>query len=164
VRCAATAGKQHSRSRREHTEEVQALFKARRDEESPYERKTLSKKLWKALRKQRRQRAEEDIDALTRPGGGLGKLRQTMQKRVGTKRVTGIRDNDGHMHTDPETMSEVFALFYKDLYRELGGASYINFSGAASQTAPVIVEEVKQSRGMLKDTERGQRTDSSRKC
>ena len=155
VRCAAPAGMQHSRPRREHSEEVQALFNARRDEENPDQRKILSKKLWKALRKQRRQRAEEDIDALTRLGGGLGKLRQTMQKRVGTKRVTGIRDNDGHMHTDPETMSEVFALFYEDLYRELGGASYTTFSGAASQTAPVTVEEVKQSLGMLKNNRTG---------
>ena len=95
VEAAATTAAHIPRSKKKpHNEEVQKLFDERRQEIDPVLRKSLSKAIWKALRRQRRQRADEEFEVLANKGSGLNKLRQALQKRAGIARTIGMRDKD----------------------------------------------------------------------
>jgi hypothetical protein len=123
----------------------------------------LSKQLWKALRRQRRQRIEEDIDRLAQEGGGLKKLKGLMQKQSGTQRIARIKDKDGELQLDPDHIAEVFAYFYEDLYREMEGHNEIpvqHHSGAV----PVTTDEVEQALKPLKHGKMEPRTDLWQRC
>ena len=99
-----------------HSDEVQNLFRDRRNEQDPDVRKDLSKKLWKALRQQRRRRHQDRLDTLVQEGAGVRKLLNIRTKQSGTSRINKVRDKDGALQTDPESICEVFAKFYSDLY------------------------------------------------
>jgi hypothetical protein len=118
VEAATSSAAQCTRTRREHNEEVKALFERRRQEPDPLERKMLSKQLWKALRRQRRQRTDEEIRHVAERGAGLNKLRRTLQQQAGRDRITQVRDDDGTLHKDPGSVCEVFAKFYEELYKD----------------------------------------------
>ena len=110
-------------SKREHSTDIKLLFAARRAENDAALRKELSMKLWKALRKQRRQRQEDCLDDLTRRGAGARELGKTWARQNGVDRISTMRDNQGALQTDPDSICEVFAQFYEDLYKEHQGGS-----------------------------------------
>ena len=103
-------------------------------------RKQLSKQLWKALRRQRRQRIEENIDNLAWTGAGRNKMKQLLKKQSGGQRISQIRDKDGELQHDPCDIAEVFAQFYQDLYKEIGGRNDTSVQRPAEAT-PVTSEE-----------------------
>ena len=105
-----------SRPRRQHSTEVQDLFRTRRDEVDPRLRKDLSKKLWKALRRQRRQKQADDIEALTNAGAGARRLQRTQVRHSGVERTHSIRGSDDEVKSDQASILEVFAKFYENLY------------------------------------------------
>jgi hypothetical protein len=125
VEAATSTAAQRPRPRCEHNAEVQALFEQRRDEDDPERRKQISKQLWKALRRQRRQRVEEDIDDLARTGAGRKKMKLLLQKQSGVQQISKILNKDGELQHDPSDMAEVFAQFYEYLYKELGGRNVV---------------------------------------
>ena len=98
-------------SKQKHCKEVEDLFEAKRQALDEPLRKELSKDLWRALRRQRRNRAQEQLDALARDGAGLKRLRSFQQQEKGRKRITGVLDRNGNSKTDPDDMCEVFAQF-----------------------------------------------------
>jgi hypothetical protein len=61
---------------------------------------------------------QDGLDALVKAGAGPKKLQSFQAGQAGTERVNRIRDSGGILHTDPDTICEVLALFYEDLYRE----------------------------------------------
>jgi hypothetical protein len=79
----------------------------------------LSKKLWRALRRQRRAKQEQELERLLVSGGGLSALRRLEQKHKGEERILNIRASDGALHHDQACIGEVFALFYESLYKVL---------------------------------------------
>ena len=112
--CTASMGSK----RLQHSEAIVDLFAARRHETDPILRKQLSNKLWKALRLQRRQRTQDEMDKLTAEGAGINKLRRLQQRGAGCERTTGMRDGTGTLKSDPSYIFEVIAQFYEDLYKE----------------------------------------------
>ena len=76
-------GTSTSSSKREHSREVAELSEDRRNANDPDVRKDLSKQLWKALRRQRRQRHDEELTQLAEAGAGMAKLRRQQAKRTG---------------------------------------------------------------------------------
>ena len=151
---AIASAAQRPRPRRKHADEVKALFDQRRNESDTECRKGLSKRLWKALRRQRRLRADDDIDALARKGGGLGKLKQMTNKQAGIQRITAIRDKEGELHRDPDDIAEVFAQFYEDLYKELARGGEVKMPSSA-KPSPVTIPEVEQALRALKNGKTG---------
>lgn len=67
---------------------------------------------------QPRSRDEEKLDTLINNGAGVKKLKQFREGQTGTSRITSVRNKDGAAQTDPESICEVFAQFYEDLYKE----------------------------------------------
>ena len=95
VKAATGTGGSSASSKSAHSEYVQGLFGSRRNELEPERRKGLSKQLWKALRKQRRQREQVAYEALVHAGAGLKKLQHTQARRTGVRRINRMRDREG---------------------------------------------------------------------
>ena len=152
VEAATSSTAQGPRSQRKHNEEVRSLLEQRRSEHDADRRKDLSKQVWKALRKQRRQRMGEEMDALAQKRRGLSSLRQILQKQAGVQRAMGVRDNDGGLQKDPGKTTEMFAKFYEDLYTETHACSEYLLQGAP-RANPVTVQEVIQALRQFKKRE-----------
>ena len=155
VECATDTGIQQKKSQRKHDDDTQALFEARRREQKPDERKKLSKELWRALRRQRRRRAQDEIDSLTRQGVGINKLRRVQQRRAGVQRMTAVTNGAGELKTDPSDIAEVFALFYEDLYKEMEGRSLPEIDETSSHADSITREEVERALRKLKSGRTG---------
>jgi hypothetical protein len=69
-----TAQITEARCGRRNSQEVQALFDERRAEENPYRRTKLSKDLWRALRRERRDKHALQLHEIAEKGGGLRHL------------------------------------------------------------------------------------------
>jgi hypothetical protein len=119
VQAALECGASTSRFKPEHSQEVVALFAARRIEMDPDARKDLSKKLWKLLRRERRQRHDDEFVRLANQGAGFSKLKQHQSRQSGIGRINSIRNSDGVVCNGQESICEVFAKFYEDLYSEM---------------------------------------------
>ena len=117
VQAATQSGGSASSTKREHTPEVAELFAARRAEPDPGVRKHLSKDLWRALRRQRRQRQDADFVAIAERGQGMRSLQKAQANHSGAERIAQIRDSSGHEVTDSADIAEVFAAFYEELYK-----------------------------------------------
>jgi hypothetical protein len=158
VEAATVHAAETSRPQRTHCEEVKALFEQRREEHDEVQRKVLSKQLWKALRRQRRQRADAELVLLAENGSGLRKLRRNQQQQAGAERITGVKDEQGKLNSDPDSICEVFALFYEDLYKEelIQEDSGRGFhDGPDLQTHPLTTDEVDKALRMLKNGRTG---------
>ena len=94
----------------------------------------MSKTLWKVLRRQRKQRLEQDMESLISKRSGLGHLKQLQGRHMGTERIIGVRDRDDDLQRDPEHITTGFAQFYEGLYAETEGHSIQSSesSGAAA--------------------------------
>ena len=117
---AATDSKRKSTSGefKTHSKEIQELFDTRRSACDPIERKKLSKQLWRALRNQRRRRLEEELENLATAGAGQHNLKRLLDKQKGLLRINSVRDISGEVQSDPDSIAEVFAVFYEDLYKD----------------------------------------------
>ena len=115
VQAAGQSGGCAPTSKSEHSDEIKALFAARRDENDPQPRKEISKRLWRALRTQRRQRKEQCLDDLARRGAGSREMKKAMMRCAGIDRASAVCDAAGVVQTEPDSMCEVFAKFYEDL-------------------------------------------------
>jgi hypothetical protein len=158
VEVATASAAQSVQPRRKHNEEVQALFDQRRQEHDEAPRKTLSKQLWKALRRQRRQRADAEIERLAEKGSGLSQLRRTLQRQTGRDRINQVKDDHGKLHNDPDSICEVFAQFYEDLYRDeiSKGGGIGGMRGEPDSPAdPLTREEVERALRILKNGRTG---------
>ena len=87
------------------------MFVARRAETEEAARNTLSKQLWRALRKDRRQALDGELVRLVSEGVGYGQLKRTLEKQRGVKFISCVSDSDGSLHNDPREICEVFAQF-----------------------------------------------------
>ena len=85
----------------------------------PDARKDLSKQLWKLLRRERRQRHGEEFVRLANQGAGLSKLKQHQSRQSGIGRINSIRNSDEVVCNGQESICEVFAKLYEDLYSEM---------------------------------------------
>jgi hypothetical protein len=116
----AAVGSGHTlknRTAQGHSLETQTLFAERRAAMDPDRRRQLSKQLWRSLRTDKRRRQQQEIEAALLSGAGLKALQRLDQRHAGVERTLRIQDTEGHVHTDQASISEVFALFYEDLYR-----------------------------------------------
>ena len=132
-----------------------ALFVARRNEEHPEARKAFSKQLWRALRKERRQRYQDSLDHLIRSGSGISKLRSLQERQSGIQRITRIQGAEDEVHTDPDSIAEVFASFYQELYNEISVAPACTTDSEVACEEPVTVEEVAEVLKRLKNGKTG---------
>ena len=67
------------------------------------------------MRRQRRQRHDESLNALIAKGSAK-KLKAVQQKPIAKRWITSIQDKQGNVKTDKLEILEVFALFYEQLY------------------------------------------------
>ena len=137
-----------------HSEEVEELFKARRREHDQHLRKDLSKKIWKALRKQRRERLDENLGALAEAGSGLSSLKRLLGKTSGVARITSVLDTAGNEQTEESSIGEAFASFYEDLYRDTG-AEEMNIPEPESPLLCVSIGEVRKALAKMKNRKTG---------
>ena len=133
-----------------HSPEVMALLAARRNSNDAIERKQLSKKVWRALRRQRRQRLEDELESMAARGSDIKALNRLPAGQNGVPRVNAIKDKSGEIHYNPDSICEVFAKFYEDLCRDVG--ANIDFqSGASMVDTHVTVDEERKGLKHLKN-------------
>ena len=151
--CAAS----RSRPKRAHTEEVKTLMQQRRDTKDTDARKIISKKIWKALRTERRIRYAETMDSLAQAGAGVKRLRQMMQRDHGNALISGIRDEDGKLESEATGIAKIFAVFYERLYNdsECGSSSDSKLAEVLESEPAVDVAEVEQALKRLKNNKTG---------
>ena len=124
-----------------HSEEVQALFDERREEECPERRKKLSKDLWRALRRERRSKENRLLDEIAERRGGLRHLERLSNES--RRRVTAAKGADGTLYTNTDGICEVFGAFYENLYKGAEGESAASLDELPNGGGlPVSPEEV----------------------
>jgi len=159
VEAATSCAMRSETHRRQHCQEVQDLFHARRGTDDPYHRKELSKKLWKALRKQRRKVQQDALQQLAQKGAGLRKVNALFSKTRGRDIITSVQDQAGNHKTDPSEIGEVFAHFYEQLYEEDRASAAVapSLEGRPGETghAPVTVDELRVALRRLKNGKTG---------
>ena len=115
VAASREGGMAETTKKQEHSDEVMALFAARRHETDAEARKQLSKRLWKALRAQRRLRQDREICELADRGQGLRSLQRVQQRHSGIGRTGEVKNMTGEVVSDSACVAEAFAQFYEDL-------------------------------------------------
>ena len=94
------------------------------------------------------------LDALVQAGAGVAKLKSLQARQRGISRISRIRGRDGHVVTDPVSISEVFAHFYEDLYSEPNGrAASAEYCGVSEGV--VTAKEVSASLKRMKNQKTG---------
>ena len=139
---------EQSKKDQHHSPEVSDLMEARHKELDPDRRRDLSKKLWRALRRQRRKRQEQDLEALVQAGCGHDALRRQLQRQTGIERTMGLRDSQDILRSDQTSICEVFAQFYEDLY--CASAGHEVTSNLEQHEDIVTAEEVRKALQKLK--------------
>ena len=97
------------------SDEVVKSRAMRRQETCTATQKDLSKTLYKAVRRQRRERNNDKLDELIEKGQA-GKLKNFARRPVTGDRIAGIKDVAGSLVKEQAGILEVFALFYEQLY------------------------------------------------
>jgi hypothetical protein len=145
-----TAQITEARCGRRHPQEVQALFDERRAEQNPDRRTKLSKDLWRALRRELRDKHALQLHEIAEKGGGLRHLCKL--SRESRRRVTAAINYEGELHTKTEDICEVFGAFYENLYKGSDG----ELAGCLSElprgeSTPVIQGEVMEALKTMKN-------------
>ena len=143
-----------SNNSRSWSPELRALMEARRQTQDAISRQYLSKKIWRQMRQERRQRDEERLRQLVLSGAGKTQLQRFTHSQTGTSRIHRMKDQHGHTHTEQESICEVFARFYEDLYKDSEHASQVS-PMCAQQEAPICDDEVRVSLNHLKNLKTG---------
>ena len=89
------------------------LRRARKSETSPEEQTSISKLLFKAMRRLKRQRNDNALDDLTYRGQTGDPLKAIMNRPKSKRYILGVKGKYGKLHTDRIDIAEVFALFYE---------------------------------------------------
>ena len=108
-------GPSTSFAKQEDSKEVAELRTARKQATTKVERCELSKNLRKAMRRQRRQHYDTQLDMLIE-SGKASNLKSLVSKPVAKKRIAEIKDARGNLVTDQAGILNVFAVFYESLY------------------------------------------------
>jgi hypothetical protein len=133
---------------------VKELLHKRKNELDQDRRKALSKQIWRALRRSRRQKFQSAVESLIEAGSGLHSLKHLIEKRDGMHRMTRLQSKDGEIKTDQADLCEVFACFYEDLYKDSETlAAVVQDAGAA--VAPVTDNEVELALARMKTHKTG---------
>ena len=103
-------------SKQQHNPEVKTLFEQRSQACDVSQRKQFSKQLWKAIRRQGRQRQDGALEMLVKTGAGKILLKLFLNQR---SIIIAIRDVSEIFHTDGPGMAEAFAGFYESLHKEV---------------------------------------------
>ena len=155
VEVAAATGGSIGPAKREHSDEVKQLFEDRRSELDPVARKRLSTQLWRALRKQRRQRQDREIQQLAEHGQGMKSLQRLMSKHAGVQRIALVKNAIGAAVTGTAGIAEVFAQFYEDLYKTDVGERTFEEDDLSETVIPFTPAEVTAALKLVKDKRTG---------
>ena len=154
VSAATDTGASAASAAPKHNADIQQLFQLRRDEQDPNVKRDLSKQIWKGLRAQRRQRDDDRLHSMVQTGGGKKKLQRFRDGQSGVARTHRMRDSVGELKTDPDSICEIFACFYEDLYEDVRDQQH----GKAHNTqkeVPICSDEVAEALKQLKNMKTG---------
>ena len=156
VTAALTRGASVNRSSKScgESNEVKTLVAARNMEADESVKKELSKRIWRALRRQRRQAQNQTFAKLAADGMGLRHLRRVLDKHQGVQYISCIEARDGNAQHAPSAICEVFATFYEDLYRDAEWKSIVMETNHAD-VQTISVEEVSNALKRLKNNRTG---------
>ena len=149
VKSALSSCQQAAAKKPKHSAHVLKLFAERRAAADTFERKELTKRLWRALRDERQRKHDQKLDDALNSGKGAKELAKILELPVHKRRILAMKDVNGVRKAARPDIAQVFADFYTQLYSTASAFPEPSVVGEQAFVA-ITVEEIVRAIKSLK--------------